>query len=600
MDRFLGGASLIADPWEVFDQSISSWWRSTVGVTTSGSNITSVTDQGGMARNLTGISGAEPQLLTDSNGRNYFGFTNNGFTFNGSSYRGSASDYQLIIVFQSDDTAVPQSAEKRFLNGASGTRITANYNVNGSAMPPSYGQASNVSAFKKSKQGYIPGQLHIIRYDFSEPNQRIYINGVENSNTNTVAYTKQVLNMITATIGRTAGGSTLNIIGRVYEILLAPGTYTDSDKSRVDAWFLNQYSAYSKTAFLPNGKSVSLVSETKIVDTTGSPSTDDYIFSCLCSLDSSERLHITYTRGENHNNNANQKLIYRYTDDYGSNVSAEQTILTSNSNTRYTTSQAFRTQSGRILLSYTTINYVAGTFFANMKYSDNDGSSWSDITGDGADGLITTYYGPPGYIVGVGNMIQLDNGDLLHVLYGRAAGSGNREVIVFKSTDDGDTWDFFSKIAPPTARDYEETCIYKGRTGLLMALMRSDQADTAYVSYSWDNGATWIFGPSSIADRPSGYTSVGYNGAAMSPSGGVLAFGRNNDVAGRTRIHYSQDGGYSFSTANQSSRDVFYHYGQFQWSNALGQFIGVHAEENVSAPVGLGPCSVFITRYSES
>lgn len=597
---FLNGSSGISSPFDVFSQAGSSWWRSTVGVTTTGADVDSVVDQGGMARNLTGLAGAKPTLAVDSNGRPYFNFTNNAFTFNVTNYATVADDFQVIVVFESSETAIPTTTEKRFINMVNGTRIATGYNANGASMPPSYQMASNVSAFHKSKQGYIPSRVHVIRFDFTDPAQRIYVNGVLDSGSAT-AYTKQTLTSgLVGTIGRTAGGTTLNIVGKLYEVMLVKGTYSDVDKAKVDQYFLNLYGSYDKTAFVPNGKSASFVSETKILDTDGQPATDDYVFHGMFSFDSEERMHITYTRGENHQNNSNQKLIYRYTDDYGTNVSAEQVILTSFVGTRYTTSQVIRTPSGRLLLSYTTINYVAGTLFANMKYSDDNGANWADITGAGADGLITTHYGPPGYVVGIGNMIILDDGTILHVLYGRAAGTGTREVLIFKSVDDGQTWTYVSTMAPPTARDYEETCIIKGRNGLLIAIMRSDQAGSAYVSYSWDSGLTWIYGPVSTADRPIAFSSIGgYSGGACSPSGGILAYGRSSDASWRTTVNYAADGGYAYVQSNQSSRTGAYMYGQFQWSNVLGQFVGVHAEENVGATLGLGPCSVYITRYQE-
>src|SRR5690349_3069750 len=128
IDPMVGGDSGIPTPWRVFNQANASWWRPSVGVTLSGSDIDSVVDQGGMARNLTGLAGAKPKIGTDSFGRKYFDFaTAASFTFNITNYATVADDFQFIIVFSPDETAIPCPTEKRFFGMVNGTRLTCGY-----------------------------------------------------------------------------------------------------------------------------------------------------------------------------------------------------------------------------------------------------------------------------------------------------------------------------------------------------------------------------------------------------------------------------------------------------------------------------------------
>jgi hypothetical protein len=590
------GGGGISDPFEVFDIANTSLWDAETGVAVTGSDVDSVVDQGGLGKNLTGISGAKPVLITDSLGRKAFRFTNNSFSFNVNPFSSLASDYVAIFVLKYKGDILPAN-EGRLFNMINGTRLTMQAMTSAVAMPPKYQGFANVGSVCPTKQGPIPDRVHVVAFDYTDPLLRVFVNGVNNSDAS-IAYTKQAFTSTSpGYIGRVANGTTLPFVGDIYEMLIVKGTYTDEDKQKVYDYYTRKYNGYDNFAFLPNGKStVNKVSETVVIDTSGGPALEDYIFSCAASIDVNNRIHVTYTNGPNHNNSLDQEVIYIYSDDFGATWSSRSIVVAKDGVNKFTNGPVFRTSTGRLILRYHLINASAHTY---IKYSDNNGSSWTDIVGDGTTGLMTNDYATPGQLTGPGSTYEYD-GKLFIPQYGRTLGSGNRECVLYVSEDNGLTWAYFSKIADIDFDDYEEPQIINNN-GLLIAYLRSDPRNQTFVVYSWDGGVTWSQVGTTVPERPIAFTSVGFGGAGVNPNtGGVLSYGRNTGgPTARTRVHYSSDKGYTFDTQNGSARDDYFEYGNFMWVPSLGMFVGVHAEENVGSTIGLGPCSIYCDRYVE-
>lgn len=264
--------------------------------------------------------------------------------------------------------------------------------------------------------------------------------------------------------------------------------------------------------------------------------------------------------------------------------------------TRTTPSGVFVNSNGRIFFGYNRNRGTAGAgdWDTRMLYSDDDGLTLTKITGDGEAGLFTNDYPTPGQCTGPDKLVEY-NGSLYKMFYARTAASGDREIVIYKS-DDGLDGQTYTKLATPQAaisQDYEEPKLLHLGQGVFRTLMRSDTQATTRSLWSWDGGVTWT------TVRQDQFASIGYSGGVVTPSGGVVCFGRYASGANQydTMLNYSNRYGQqaSYTTKKANAENYYNSYGELDWDYDLNQAAGCYWEE-LAPTQGNGPSRiVFVT-----
>jgi hypothetical protein len=134
---------------------------------------------------------------------------------------------------------------------------------------------------------------------------------------------------------------------------------------------------------------------------------------------------------------------------------------------------------------------------ANCSYSDDNGKTWT---------LIPRLYveGAPCGVAVRGNVVELPNGDLLMPAYNKLGLGELSSAHLFRSTDNGESWEDYSIIAPPhPTKNFLEPNIFRTQSGRLVALLRTqtdysipgvrfeDTYQNVHTTVSEDDGKTW-------------------------------------------------------------------------------------------------------------
>lgn len=551
------------------------WWNAEVGLTVNGSNqITAVDDQGGTNKDLAGVASFLPTLFTDSNGKKWIRFNESSMSANLLNFSTGATDYLFTIVMRYNGLAPAAEIGNVFQN-PSGDRFVIQAPPS-TLLPLRHSSALPVLT---GSCGPVPTKVHIIQYDFTT-SSKTYVNGVQIASG---AYTRQSYQPTNVRVGSSSVSGTDNFLGDIAQLILIKGTHSELLKSEIRQYFDEIYNdtLYDRAAFLPNSKTISFEDET--IFQVGSGINDYLAFPCL-TIDSNNDLHLIYTKGPDHNVSTTQHIIYRTSTDGGYTWSSEVTVVPS-SGILLTTGGICVVSTGRIIIGYHKVNSPVAQKY--MIYSDDDGSTWS------SEILVTNDYPDPGQISGPSNPFEYE-GDLYWAMYGRTTGSGDRECVLYKSTDglDGEAWSKISVIQPAISQDYEEPEVIPNADGLFIALLRSDSQAFTRMVFSWDKGITW----STV--RQDVVNSIGFNGAAVSPLNGIFSFGRRA-TDNRTIIQYSANGGQNWTTRVADARTGANMYGKAVWHPVLDKFIGVYAAET-TAPINYtGPTHLVCTRWDE-
>jgi hypothetical protein len=191
----------------------------------------------------------------------------------------------------------------------------------------------------------------------------------------------------------------------------------------------------------------------------------------------------------------------------------------------------------------------------------SDGSTWSDYTI--SDMAFIT-------------QMLLDGSDMYASRYRATVPSGSTAEI-WKSVDDGFTWNLLSTLREPGDAGVNETAICKLGTNRILAISRSDDETATYVKFSDDMGQTW----GSQLDYT---TQVGIlQMPQLLNMGGFLLLigrdGRNNRLVGFT----SQDKGLTFVG-----------------KTILDTYTGNYIDGGYSWPLRLSDGRVFVAYYADS
>lgn len=147
-----------------------------------------------------------------------------------------------------------------------------------------------------------------------------------------------------------------------------------------------------------------------------------------------------------------------------------------------------QTRDGTLLLSFFSVdrtqsNVPLGVYVSRSR---DEGATWSAPVR-----AFTKLSGP----ATSAKIVQLENGDLLLPIYGRAVfESTETRAAVLRSTDGGETWPGGEEVelASPPGTDFSEPAIADLGGGKLIAVIRAERGDTsAYWTRSDDNGRTW-------------------------------------------------------------------------------------------------------------
>lgn len=172
-------------------------------------------------------------------------------------------------------------------------------------------------------------------------------------------------------------------------------------------------------------------------------------------------------------------------------------------------------------------------------FSSDNGTTWS--------APITIPFTFTDFSYAAGNVIELTNGNLLAIGYGKNTADTYTSTRTMISTDGGVTWGTERTVANGTtdSKPYNEAVIGYMPNGQILALIRSEESPTKniYKSISTDGGLTW----SAPATLFPGWGRPAWT--SMASGGIVMTYRGNSDLSHQYRVSY--DNGVTWSGARQ-------------------------------------------------
>ena len=344
---------------------------------------------------------------------------------------------------------------------------------------------------------------------------------------------------------------------------------------------------YKEPLFVSNGKTISIDVPEYSVESGGG--TYDYLAFPALAISDTGKLYTVYRQGSDHNITADGAITMRTSTDNGVTWGASVDLVARDGSTFHSNPNIAVTSTGRIIVTYSINTNSGEQRVIWVITSDNDGGTWSSPS------KMTDIYEPDGQISGVGcdlEYVKATN-TLLMTFFARPTNAGKRAPVIFSSTDNGDTWAFYSNIRPIEAEDFEEPQFVLTPTGMISCLLRSDVENASFYTYSLDGGLNWSR-PVQVID------SVGKNPIGVSPDSTLLSLGRHSIAGGdffRATISNSQDEGATWNTQFLTDRGEAYMYGGVVWSAVIDKFIIVWSVE-VGTPF-TGSCDLICKHISE-
>lgn len=194
-----------------------------------------------------------------------------------------------------------------------------------------------------------------------------------------------------------------------------------------------------------------------------------------------------------------------------------------------------RLSTGRLVFAYDKRNpFNSANITAYVRYSDDTGSSWSSA-------YELDFFSGPLTSVTTSQPVELANGDVVLVGFAQES-SGPEFVVMWTSTDEGETFGSAVVIADHVTRDYQEPQLRVLDSGRWLCLMRSESNHHTWRTYSDDDGATWST-PDDVANMTGRPDFVEYR------PGRLVLFGRY-DTTGDSPGYYaaSTDDGATWTT----------------------------------------------------
>jgi hypothetical protein len=253
------------------------------------------------------------------------------------------------------------------------------------------------------------------------------------------------------------------------------------------------------------------------------PSSDYNAFVGM-TLENTDDLRLVYRYGSEHNS-PDGLIDSRVSTDLGVTwPGSGTTLITSSGSNDVRDPFILRLANGRLLLGYDHREpYNSSDIRAVVRYSDNDGGSWS------SDYSLPTSYAGPLVSVVSGSVIQLGNGNV--VVPGFAEDGGPEFCFTWTSTDNGATFASPVIVASHETRDYQEPVLRVLDSGRWLMLMRSESNYHTWRTYSDDAGSTWST-PDDVVDITGRPDFVEYR------PGRLLLMGRHN-TTGNSPLHYT-------------------------------------------------------------
>jgi hypothetical protein len=140
----------------------------------------------------------------------------------------------------------------------------------------------------------------------------------------------------------------------------------------------------------------------------------------------------------------------------------------------------------RVVVSFISRENDGANFKTYLSYSSNNGTTW------GTKQEVTATQLSAGWSVSCGPVLELANGDLLHVVYGYTGTIGvglTRRAVCIKSTDGGATWADLSVVVS-AADGWLEPNLTLLDNGDIFCGVRTT-AEKGWWVKSTDSGATW-------------------------------------------------------------------------------------------------------------
>lgn len=342
---------------------------------------------------------------------------------------------------------------------------------------------------------------------------------------------------------------------------------------------------YKLPQFVSNGKTIDIDSETLIQ--LGSGGLDYYLAPDL-AVDASGGLHCVYANGNAHNSE-DSFIAYRKSTSVTSEGvvwGSQVTLVPAIDSTITTNPSICVTNTGRILVHYGF--HTTGLRQVWMLHSDDGGNNWSAVRRMTEDYALNQITGPCSPIV-------LEDNTILKSFYAtNEVPGGAREGVIYRSTDNGDTFTYYTTMYPNSSGNLEEPSLIRRSDNLFISLARSDPHDSTFMLCS-QNGKNWSW-------RQEAYPSIGKNPLAISPNGTIITLGRYS-VAGadlkRSIFAYSNDGGktwvWDFLIADLSR----YMYAGVVWHSGIGKFISVVSVEVDGSTPFVGPTKLMNIIFNE-
>jgi hypothetical protein len=293
--------------------------------------------------------------------------------------------------------------------------------------------------------------------------------------------------------------------------------------------------------------------------------------------------------GTSHASN-DASIAVTISDDQGATWSALTTVL-SGAGYTYTSPSLSKLADGTVVLSAAREESTAGA-----KVTDGAVVCFSTDHGATFGSLVVVSHGFDDEAIGGGQVVELDNGDLLTTVWGKDSADTLWSVTVSKSTDGGSTWAHLGTVVDgdTDSRNYNETGLARLHDGTLVAVVRSETGPNHYAVKSTDDGATWG-AASAIGTNGTGNPLLAYDGHRL-----AFAYRDTPSAGDPLAIGLSVDGGTTWSLDTDSSPSPAgtgeMTYGQMAVESD-GRFALVHAYETV---VDGTNSDVFFTRESTS
>lgn len=240
-------------------------------------------------------------------------------------------------------------------------------------------------------------------------------------------------------------------------------------------------------------------------------------------------------------------LVTKRSTDHGATWSTESTVYTAPGGMEARDPTLATLSDGRVALTF--FDYIdATTYTSYALFSSDDGATFSGKVALNS-GLAPEACTAP--------LVELANGNLLAICYGKIGAASKDSTVIVKSTDHGATWAALATIANggTDTKNYQEPFLLLLDNAQLLCMIRTSDNSSYTSTRSSDSGATWSTLTIAFAGGGSRPATI------QMTNGSVLCQFRDGSNYFATRASWTR--GASWEAAQVQDTGFRYAYGQF-------------------------------------